>query len=206
MGLFDKFINAASEVINGTKEAVENIQRDMEQDPNNARTNGNDRFDAPSEPLPSVPVQARLHCRNVQFMLSDDFTDHNGYSHSVVALKYNPEHLDILEYDDEGEITVSLLEGVGDFDEIAECIEEYFSSGTVSGVEQFEDFSDEKYLFKAKISASDYIMYFYVLRSDASDPYDYDIFLLFYPIDVQNTNLEKKVISCFEEAAQTLTI
>ena len=205
MGLFDKFLKATTEVIDGTKNAIESIQNDMEQDSKKFSASGYERFDSPSEPLPLVPVQARLHDRNVQFMLSDDFTNHEGYSRSVVALKYNPEHLGVLEYDDEGEITVSLQEGVGDLDEIAECIDEYISTGTVADVEQFEDYPDGKYLFKAKIATSDHIMYFYVLRSDASDPYDYDVLLLFYPSEVQDTNLEKKVMSCFEEAARSLT-
>lgn len=201
MGLFDDLLNSAKDIINETKKAIKDGQEKISQSQNNTESIEDERFNNPPAPLPSVPVQTHLHEKNVQFMISNDFTEHGGYMSSTISLKYTAEHLGLRD-----DITISLLEGVGDFDEIAVCIEEYFSSGTVSGVEQFEDFSDGKYLFKAKISSSDYIMYFYVLRSDASDPYDYDIFLLFYPIDVQNTNLEKKVISCFEEAAQTLTI
>ena len=206
MGLFDSILNGAKKIMDGSKKSVENIQRNTDQDSNHTVSTGNDRFDAPSEPLPAVPVQTRLHENNVQFMISDDFTEHDGYMSSTVSLKYNPEHLGVLEYDDEDEITVSLHEGVVDFDEIASCIEEYLSSGTVSDVEEFEDYPDGKYMFRAKVYASDYIMYFYVLRSDASDPYDYDILLLFYSDYVQKTNLEKKLVSCFDEAAKTLTI
>lgn len=204
MGIFDSLLNGAKEIIDGSKRTAENIQRDMGQNINYTVSTGNDSFDAPSAPLPAVPVQACLHDNNVQFMLSNDFTYHGGYSSSVVSLRYAPGNLEIFEYNDE--ITVSLHEGVGDFDEIAACIEEYISDRTISDVDQFEAYPDGKYMFKAKISASDYIMYFYVLRSGASEPYDHDILLLFYPADVRNTNLEKKLIYCFDEAAKTLTV
>lgn len=204
MGFFDSLLNGAKEIIDGTKTAIDKIQMDVDQEKNN--TVNNERFNAPSEPLPAVAVQTGLRGYNVQFMLSSDFTEHAGYVASTVSLKYNPEHLGVLEYDDEGEITVSLHEGIGDFYEIGECIEELISSGTLSGAELFEAFPDGIYKFKARISASDYMMYFYVLRSNASDPYDHDILLLFYPADVHNTNLEKKLVYCFDEAARTLTI
>lgn len=211
MGFFDKLINSTKDVINESqkaiKETIKDVQEQASQGQNNMESIEREWFNNPSEPLPAIPIQTRLYGKNVRFMISNDFTKYDGYTSSTVSLKYNPEHLSGLDdIDDENDITISLLEGVGDFDEIAECIEEYISNKTVSDVERFEDFPDGKYMFKAKISASGYIMYFYVLRSDASDPYDYDLLLLFYPDIVKNTNLEKKLVDCFEEAAKTLTI
>ena len=79
-------------------------------------------------------------------------------------------------------------------------------SHRVSGLVQFENFSDGKYLFKAKMSASEYIEIFYVLKSDVDDSYDYDILLLLFPLEVEGTVLEKKLSTCFDEVAKTLTI
>ena len=205
MGLFDSLLNGAKEIIDGSKKAIENIQSDMDQEINNSGSVGYEQANDPSEPLPAVMVQTQLHENIVQFMLSGDFTDHSGYANSAISLKYNPEHLSGLDnIEDENDITISLLEGVGEFLEIADCIEEYISSGTLDA-EQFEAFHDGKYMFKAKISSS-YEEYFYVLRSDAADTYDHDILLLLYPTDIQNTNLEKKLIACLDEAANTLRI
>jgi len=204
MGLFDKFLGAAKEIAEGTKNALENIEKEMDQEVNNKRSVDNERYNNPSTPLPVVPVQTKLHGKNASFMISGDFTEHEGYCGSVVSLKYDPEHLGMLEMNDENEITISLLEGVGEFYEIAECIEEYISSGTLN-VDGFDAYPDGKYLFKAKVAAS-YTMYFYVLRSNATDSYDYDIFLLFYPAEVEGTDLEKKLITCFDDTAKTLTI
>ena len=47
-------------------------------------------------------------------------------------------------------------------------------------------------------------MSFYVLKSDSDDAYDYDILLLFYPSEVEGTNLESKLLSCFDEVAKHL--
>ncbi len=202
MGLFDKLLGAAKEIADGTKTAFKNIEREMDQEANSV----NEMYNNPSEPLPAVPVQTKLHGNNVRFMISDDFTENEGYSHSVVSFRYNPEHLGVLEIDDENAITISLQEGIGEFDEIAVCIDEYISSGTLSDVRQFENFSDGKYLFKAKMSASEYIEIFYVLKSDVDDSYDYDILLLLFPLEVKGTALEKKLSTCFDEVAKTLTI
>lgn len=206
MGLLDNLFGAAKEIAEGTKKAVEEIQKEMDKEDNNTSSVHYERFNNPSEPLPAISVQTKLHGNNAGFMISDDFTENEGYTNSVVSLRYNPEHLGVLEMDDENAITISLQEGIGEFDEIAECIDEYISSGTLSGVEQFEDFSDGKYLFKAKMALSDYNMSFYVLKSDSDDAYDYDILLLFYPSEVEGTNLESKLLSCFDEVAKTLTI
>ncbi len=206
MGFFDKLINGAAEVIDGTKKAFENIQRDMEQENSQTEFREDVDLDNPSEPLPGIPVQTKLHGNNVKIMISEDFTDHNGYANSTFSLKYNPKHLGVLDMDDENEITISLQEGIGDFDDIAECIDEYISTGTVSDIEQFEEINDGKYLFKAKMESSDYVLNYYVLQSDASDPYDFDILLLLYPTRVLNTNLEKKLTDCFDEAAKSLSI
>ena len=206
MGLFDKLLGAAKEIADGTKTAFENIEREMDQEANNVRPVDNEMYNNPSEPLPAVPVQTKLHGNNVSFMISDDFTENEGYSHSAVSFRYNPEHLGVLEIDDENAITISLQEGMGEFVEIAECIDEYISSGTLSDVIQFENFSDGKYLFKAKMSASEYIEIFYVLKSDVDDSYDYDILLLLFPLEVEGTVLEKKLSTCFDEVAKTLTI
>ncbi|MCR5213952.1 MAG: hypothetical protein K6E10_06020 [Eubacterium sp.] len=211
MGLFDKILNGAKEVIDGTKTAIEKIENDMDQDVNqyadNKKLAGKERYDNPPEALPPVSVQTYLNGNNVQFMISDDFTKGEGYMNSVISFKYNPEHFGVLDdiYDEEN-ITISLQEGVGDFDEIAECIEEYISNGSVSDVEQFEDYPDGKYMFKVKMLASDYELYYYVLRSDVEDSYDHDVLLLFYPYEVKGTNLEKKLLSCFDEVAKSLTI
>ncbi|MBQ7991111.1 MAG: hypothetical protein IJ251_08710 [Oscillospiraceae bacterium] len=198
MGFFDSLFNSAKEIIDGSRQAVENIQCDMEQD-------SSERYDHPSEPLPAAEVHTVSHGKDVVFMLSGDFTEHGGYTSSAVSFKYDPEHLSVLEWDDENEMTVSLLEGTGDFDEITECIEEYLSGGTPD-TEVFEAFSGSQYMFRAKLEASDYIMYFYVLRSDTSDAYDCDVLLLFYPSEVRSTALEKKLTACFDEAARTLTV
>ena len=160
MGLFDKLLGVAKEIADGTKTAFENIEREMDQEANNV----NEMYNNPSEPLPAVPVQTKLHGNNASFMISDDFTENEGYAHSVVSFRYNPEHLGVLEIDDENAITISLQEGIGEFDEIAVCIDEYISSGTLSDVRQFENFSDGKYLFKAKMSASEYIEIFYAQK------------------------------------------
>ena len=205
MGLLDNLLGAAKEIVDGTIKAVENINREMDQEVNNTGSSDYERYNNPSEPLPAVPVQTKLHGNNVSFMISGDFTEHEGYTHSVVSMKYNPEHLGVLEMDDENAITISLQEGIGEFDEIAECIDEYISSGTLSDMEQFEDISDEKYLFRTKMAVSEYIMNFYVLKSDADDAYDYDMLLLFYPSEVKGTVLEKKLVACFDEVAKTLT-
>ncbi len=204
MGLLDNLFDAAKEIVDGTIKAVENINREMDQEENNTGSSDYEKYNNPSEPLPVVPVQTKLHGNNVSFMISGDFTEHEGYTNSVVSMKYNPEHLGVLEMDDENAITISLQEGIGEFVEIAECIDEYISSGTLSDMDQFEDISDGKYLFRAKISAS-YTMNFYVLTSDADDAYDYDFLLLFYPPEVEGTMLEKKVVACFDEVAKTLT-
>lgn len=204
MGLFDKFLGAAKEIAEGTKTALENIEKEMNQEVNNTKSMDEERYKNPPESFPVVPVQAKLHGHNVQFMISGDFIEHEGYIGSVISLKYEPEHLGVLEMDDENEITVSLLEGVGEFDEIADCIDEYISSGTLD-TEGFEVYTDGKYLFKAKVAAS-HSMYFYVLRSDSDDPYEYDILLLIYPAEVEGTDLEKKMMACFDDTAKTLTI
>ena len=206
MGLFDNLLGAAKEIADGTKKAVENIQREMDQEVNNKKSVDYESYKNPSDPLPAVPVQTKLHGNIARFMISGDFTENEGYANSAVSLRYNPEHLGVLELDDENAITISLQEGIGEFDEIAECIDEYFSSGTLSDVIQFENFSDGKYLFKAKMSASEYIENFYVLKSDVDDSYDYDIVLLLFPFEVEGTVLEKKLSTCFDEVAKTLTI
>lgn len=136
MGLFDKLLGAAKEIADGTKTAFENIEREMNQEANNVRPVDNEMYNNPSEPLPAVPVQTKLHGNNASFMISDDFTENEGYANSAVSLRYNPEHLGVLEIDDENAITISLQEGIGEFDEIAECIDEYISSGTLSDVIQ----------------------------------------------------------------------
>ena len=206
MGLFDNLLGAAKEIADGTKKAVENIQREMDQEVNNKKSVDYEGYKNPSDPLPAVPVQTKLHGNIARFMISGDFTENEGYTNSAVSLRYNPEHLGVLELDDENAITISLQEGIGEFDEIAECIDEYFSSGTLSDVIQFENISDGKYLFKAKMSASEYIENFYVLKSDVDDSYDYDIVLLLFPFEVEGTVLEKKLSTCFDEVAKTLTI
>ena len=38
-------------------------------------------------------------------MISGDFTENEGYPNSAVSLRYNPEHLGVLEIDDENAIT-----------------------------------------------------------------------------------------------------
>lgn len=201
MGLFDDLINSAKDIINETKKAINDGQEKISQSQNNTESMEDERFNNPPAPLPAVSVQTHLHENNVQFMISKDFTEHGGYMSSTISLKYTAEHLGLRD-----DITISLLEGVGDFDEIADCIEEYISSKTVSDVEQFTDFPDGKYLFKVKLSVSGYTEYFYVLRGDAADSYDYDIVLLFYPDEIKNTNLENKLVSCFDEVANTLNI
>ncbi|MBE5871915.1 MAG: hypothetical protein E7294_11760 [Lachnospiraceae bacterium] len=206
MGLFDNLLGAAKEIADGTKKAVENIQREMDQEVNNKKSVDYEGYKNPSDPLPAVPVQTKLHGNIARFMISGDFTENEGYANSAVSLRYNPEHLGVLELDDENAITISLQEGIGEFDEIAECIDEYISSGTLSDVIQFENISDGKYLFKAKMSASEYIENFYVLKSDVDDSYDYDILLLLFPFEVEGTVLEKKLSTCFDEVAKTLTI
>jgi hypothetical protein len=206
MGLFDNLLGAAKEIADGTKKAVENIQREMDQEVNNKKSVDYEGYKNPSDPLPAVPVQTKLHGNIARFMISGDFTENEGYANSAVSLRYNPEHLGVLELDDENAITISVQEGLGEFDEIAECIDEYISSGTLSDVIQFENISDGKYLFKAKMSASEYIENFYVLKSDVDDSYDYDILLLLFPFEVEGTVLEKKLSTCFDEVAKTLTI
>ena len=206
MGLLDNLFGVAKEIAEGTKKAVEDKQKEMNKEENNTSSVYYERFNNPSEPLPAVPVQTKLHGNIARFMISGDFTENEGYPNSAVSLRYNPEHLGVLEIDDENAITISLQEGIGEFDEIAECIDEYISSGTLSGVKQFEDLSDGKYLFKAIIEVSEYIEYFYVLKSDADDSYDYNILLLLYSSEVEGTDLEKKLITCFDNTAKTLTI
>ena len=206
MGLFDNLLGAVKEITDGTKKAVKNIQREMDQEVNNKKSVDYEGYKNPSDPLHAVPVQTKLHGSIARFMISGDFTENEGYANSAVSLRYNPEHLGVLELDDENAITISLYEGIGELDEIAECIDEYISSGTLSGVKQFEDLSDGKYLFKAKIEVSEYIEYFYVLKSDADDSYDYNILLLLYSSEVEGTDLEKKLITCFDDTAKTLTI
>ena len=201
MGLFDDLINSAKDIINETKKAIKDGQEKISQSQNNTESMEDERFNNPPAPLPAVAVQTYLHEKNAQFMISSDFTEFGGYASSTISLKYTAEHLGLRD-----DITISLLEGVGDFDEIADCIEEYISSKTVSDVEQFTDFPDGKYLFKVKLLVSGYTEYFYVLRSDSTDSYDYDIVLLFYPSEVKGTNLENKLISCLDEVANTLTI
>lgn len=201
MGLLDNLINGAKDIINETKNAFMEGQEKVGQTQNSTDSMEDERFNNPSVPLPSIPVQTHLHESNAQFMISKDFIECGGYMSSTISLKYNAEQLGLKD-----DITISLLEGVGDFDEIADCIEEYISSKTVSDVEEFTDFPDGKYLFKVKLSVSGYTEYFYVLRSDTTNPYDYDIVLLFYPDEVENTNLEKKLISCFDEVVNTLNI
>lgn len=201
MGLFDDFVKGATDIFNETKNVIKEAQEKAKQNANEIKTTGDDRFDNPPAPLSAIPVQTTLHGQNVQFMISKDFIEHGGYMSSNISLKYNAEEVNFKE-----DITISLLEGVGDFDEIADCIEEYLASKKVTGVDEFVDFPDGKYLFKAKMEASDYMEYFYVLRNNVTDPYDYDILLLFYPNEVTNTNLEKKLISCFEETVNSFTI
>lgn len=207
MGLFDNLFGAAKEIAEGAKTAFENINREMDEAANRTGYVGQGEYDAPPAALPPVPLQSVLRGCNVRLMISGDFTQHEGYTGSAFSVKYDPEHLGILEYDDENEneITVSLLEGTGDFIEIGECVREFLSGGAVDAI-IFEAFPEGRYLFKAKIESSDHMMYFYVLRKYIDDPFDADILLLFYPAEVEGTELERKLMSCFDEAAKTLTI
>ncbi|MCR5142830.1 MAG: hypothetical protein K6C68_09955 [Ruminococcus sp.] len=205
MGLFDNLFGAAKEIAEGAKTAFENINREMDEAASRTGNVGQGEYDAPPAALPPVPLQSVLRGCDVRLMISGDFTQHEGYTRSTFSVKYDPEHLSVLEYDDENEITVSLLEGVGDFVEIGECVGEFLSGGSVDAI-IFEAFPEGRYLFKAKIESSDYMMYFYVLRKYIDDPFDADILLLFYPAEVEGTELERKLMSCFDEAAKTLTI
>ena len=205
MGLFDNLFGAAKEIAEGAKTAFENVNREMDEAAKRTGYVGQGEYDAPPPPRPAVPLQSVLRGCDVRLMISGDFTQHEGYTGSAFSVKYDPEHLGILEYDDENEITVSLLEGTGDFVEIGECVGEFLSSGSVDAI-IFEAFPEGRYLFKAKIESSDYMMYFYVLRKYIDDPFDADILLLFYPAEVEGTELERKLMSCFDEAAKTLTI
>ena len=63
MGLFDKLLGVAKEIADGTKTAFEKIERDQEA--NNVRQ----VYNNPSEPLPAVPVQTKLHGNNASFMI-----------------------------------------------------------------------------------------------------------------------------------------
>ena len=56
MGLFDSLLNGAKEIIDGSKKAIENIQRDMDQEINNSGSVGYEQANDPSEPLPAVMV------------------------------------------------------------------------------------------------------------------------------------------------------
>ena len=117
MGLFDNLLGAAKEITDGTKKAVENIQREMDQEVNNKKSVDYEGYKNPSDPLPAVPVQTKLHGNIARFMISGDFTENEGYANSAVSLRYNPEHLGVLELDDENAITISLYEGIGELDE-----------------------------------------------------------------------------------------
>jgi len=197
MGLFDSLLNGAKEVLDGTQRAFDKMQADAGQAEDG-------RFDHPSEPRPAVAVHTRLLGKDVSFMISGDFTEHEGYTNSAVSFKYNPDHLGVLEADDENEITVSLMEGVGDFDEIADIIDEFLTDGG-SDAEEFEIFTDGPFMFRGKVSGSGEEC-FYVLRSNVSDAYDYGVLLLVYPSEIKDTVLEKKLTDCFDEAARTLVV
>ncbi len=61
MGLFDKFLGAAKEIAEGTKTALENIEKEMNQEVNNTKSVDEERYKNPPESFPAVPVQAKLH-------------------------------------------------------------------------------------------------------------------------------------------------
>ena len=194
MGLLDDIIKGAAEAVNAVKNTIKEGE-------NQISSTDNADFDTPPEALPPISVEANLNNRKVTFMISQDFIEDGGYESSVISLKYKPNGFH--HYEDN--CTISLHEGPGDFEEINECIQEYISNGSVSGVDNFTELNNDKYLFKAKMDASDYVEYFYVLRDKAIDTDEYNILLLFYPNDIKNTMLEKKLISCLDDVANSLT-
>ena len=201
MGILDDFIKGASDIVNEVKNTIKEEQGKIKEKQSEPVSKGDDMLDHPSEALPAIPISANLRGHNVNLMISQDFIKDAGYATSVASFKYNPNEINF-----NMDCTISLNEGIGEFDEIADCIEQYLSNKTISGVDEFTEFADGQYLFKAKMDSSDDVDYFYVLRNNFTDPYDYDFLLLFYPRDVKNTMLEKKLISCFEETARNFTI
>ena len=73
MGLFDNLLGAAKEIADGTKKAVENMQREMNQEVNNKKSVDYEGYKNPSDPRPAVPVQTKLHGNIARFMISGDF-------------------------------------------------------------------------------------------------------------------------------------
>lgn len=193
MGIFDDIVKGAKEAFSEFSDSLNTASNKADENPH---------YNNPSPTLQSKMVQVVDFYDNhkFNFMISGDFVEFPGYESSLKAFKYQ-----VNGFYSEDDFTISFHKGAGDFLEITDCIEEYLSTGTVTDVDEFEQATDGKYLFRVKLHSSSYYEYFYVLNNPVESIYDYYILLLFYPDEIVDTALENKLISCISESMKTLT-
>lgn len=196
MGIFGDIMKGAKEALNEFSNAIN------DEDKNRIKITGNSNYDNPHEVLPSRVLEKEdvLNNRKISIRISEDFVEQPGYTNSIASFKYNPPRF-YTDYD----IDIDFLAGPGECMEVAEVLDEYIETGTVSDTDMFEEINDDRFLFKAQIQECGHNSYFYVLKKQSESMDEYDIFLLCYSDELMKTELEKKLKACFEEAVQSFT-
>lgn len=210
MGFFDDFANA----IQNVHEVMENARQE--------RGSGNPNFDTPPPALPVRTIQTFVNNHSIQFTISQDFIEDAGYTSSVISFKYCPpgfenEYINDYyrygnSYDnqyDPNEVkifSISIETYPTEFIEIDELIENYVNAGNTSNIQDFTCFESGIYLFRASMRTGNYFSHIYVFRDGSENIDTRSYLLLSYEDKIQNTQLEKKLIACFNGVANSLTI
>lgn len=151
---------------------------------------------------PKLSVLRRSSCFNgdfkyeMSFMLSGDFIEFNSHCEIDPSYQYEPYSDDnYTEYD--GRLPNI---GIGPSDQVYDAVDKFLKNGEQTG-RCFEEVENKNFLFKTKLEYFGDILYAYAFSDETS--WDHDMLGLVYNSDIENTPLEKKLISALDEAAMT---
>lgn len=132
----------------------------------------------------------------MSFMLSGDFIEFNSHCEIDPSFQYEPYNDDdYTEYD--GRLPNI---GIGPSNQIYDAVDKFLKNGEQTG-RCFEEVENKNFLFKTKLEYFGDILYAYAFSDETA--WDHDMLGLVYNSDIENTPLEKKLISALDEAAMT---